>query len=117
LWLAPRRLRLLCVASLPVAAIFCLAQQPDRALWNFHFLVVPLAGLVLERVPAPLAWTTIAAFGIGNLRVGAQLPTATLSHAAIAVSVALAIVSCVTAIRGRSEIGPFDSAQAAPSGL
>src|SRR5262249_15188564 len=50
-FLAPRRLQLLSLASLPIAAFFGYVQQPDRALWNLHFLVTPMAALVLERAP------------------------------------------------------------------
>jgi hypothetical protein len=41
-WLrADRSLRLLAIASLPALAAFVYVQQPDRALWNFHFVVIP----------------------------------------------------------------------------
>ena len=46
-------MRRLAVVSLPIAALFGYVQQPDRALWNFHYLVTPFAALVLERVPVP----------------------------------------------------------------
>jgi len=72
--LADRRLRLLAVAAIPVAVIFAYVQQPDRALWNFHFIVVPLGAFVLERVAPALAWATAALFVATNLKVGAQLP-------------------------------------------
>ena len=68
-------------------------QQPDRALWNFHFLVTPLAALILERVPVALAWATIALFAFANLRVGAQLTDAPLARFTLAVSGILAMVS------------------------
>ena len=87
---APRELRRLVLVSLPIAAIFGYVQQPDRGLWNFHYLVAPLAALVLERVPASLAWATIVSFAIGNLRVGAQLPIAGVARWAIALSLVLA---------------------------
>ena len=96
---APRGLRRLILVSLPIAAIFGYVQQPDRGLWNFHYLVAPLAALVLERVPAPLAWSTIAAFAIGNLRVGAQLPIAGVARVAIVLSLVLAVVSTLLAWR------------------
>jgi hypothetical protein len=102
LLLAPRRLRRLALVSLPIAAIFGYVQQPDRGLWNFHYLVAPLAVLVLERAPAALAWGTIVSFAIGNLRVGAQLPIAGVARVAIALSLVLAVVSTVTAWRSRS---------------
>ena len=96
---APRRLRRLVLVSLPIAAIFGYVQQPDRGLWNFHYLVAPLAVLVLERAPAALAWATIVSFAIGNLRVGAQLPIAGVARWAIALSLVLAVVCTLTAWR------------------
>jgi hypothetical protein len=97
--LASERVRRLVLVSLPLAAVFGYVQQPDRGLWNFHYLVTPLAALVLERVPAGLAWAVIALFGIGNLRVGAQLPIATVAHVAIAGSLLLAAASVAAALR------------------
>jgi hypothetical protein len=96
---APRRVRHLVLVSLPIAAVFGYVQQPDRGLWNFHYLVAPLAVLVLERVPAALAWATIVCFAVGNLRVGAQLPIAGPARVAIALSVALAAVCTLAAWR------------------
>lgn len=71
--LAPPLLLQLTLAAVPVAVLFAYVQQPDRALWNFHFLVLPLAALTLERLPAAFAWSIVALFALGNLRVGAQL--------------------------------------------
>jgi hypothetical protein len=98
-YLASPQLRLLVGVSLPVAALFAYVQQPDRALWNFHFLAAPLAATVLDGAPATLAVATLAAFVVGNLRVGAQLPIAFLGRTALAVSVLLAAASAWTAVR------------------
>jgi hypothetical protein len=97
--MAPPALRRLTLVSLPAAAVFAYVQQPDRALWNFHVLVLPLAAIALERAPEALAWSTLAAFGIGNLRVGAQLPIPGGSRIVLAVSVLLAAACAVSAIR------------------
>ena len=97
-FLAPVRLRLLCLASLPIGAFFGYVQQPDRALWNLHFLVLPLAALVLERAPA-LASLTLAAFVVGNLRVGAQLPIAPVGKLALGASLVLGVATVVAARR------------------
>jgi hypothetical protein len=72
LWFADRRLRQLALVAVPIAAVFAYVQQPDRALWNFHFLVVPLGAVVLERVSPSLAWATLALFAATNLKVAAQ---------------------------------------------
>jgi hypothetical protein len=98
-FLASARLRRLALASLPIAALFAYVQQPDRALWNFHYLATPFAALTLEQTSARIAWTTVALFAIGNLRVGAQLPIAPFSHVAIAASLVLALVSAATAAK------------------
>jgi hypothetical protein len=90
---APVVVRRFALLALPVAAVFAYVQQPDRALWNFHFLVTPLAALILERVPAILAWVVIALFAFANLRVGAQLAGVPAARFALAVSGILAMVS------------------------
>ena len=82
-----------------VAALFAYVQQPDRALWNFHFLAAPLAATVLDGAPATLAGATLAAFVVANLRVGAQLPIAFVGRTALAASVLLAAASAWTALR------------------
>lgn len=101
LFLAPRRLQLLALASLPIAALFGYVQQPDRALWNFHFLVLPMAALVLDRAPV-LGSLTLAAFAVGNLRVGAQLPIASVGKLAIGASMVLGVAAVVAALRGQT---------------
>jgi hypothetical protein len=97
-FLAPRRLQLLSLASLPIAAFFGYVQQPDRALWNLHFLVTPMAALVLERAPT-LGALTVGAFIVGNLRVAAQLPLPTAGKLALATSMVLGVATAVTALR------------------
>lgn len=96
---APGPLRRLTVAAIPAAIVFSYLQQPDRALWNFHFLVAPLAALALDRAPAALAWTTLAAFVAANLRVGAQLPIVPAARFALAASVLLAAAAIVAGLR------------------
>jgi hypothetical protein len=108
-FLAPASFRRLAIVSLPIAALFGYVQQPDRALWNFHYLVAPLAAVCLVRAPAALAWGNFALFAIGNLRVGAQLPIASLGRVALGGSVLLAIASAVAALRNLAP-GPVRSA-------
>jgi hypothetical protein len=100
--LAPRHLRLLAVVSLPIAALFAYVQQPDRALWNMHFLVLPLAAVALDRAPA-IGGATIGAFALANLRVGAQLPMARTGRIALMTSVLLAVATAVAALRADPE--------------
>ena len=96
--LAPASLRRLAVVALPAAALFSYVQQPDRALWNFHFLIVPLGALVLDRAPALLAWATTGTFAFANLRVGAQLALPA-ARFALGLSVLLAIAAAIAALR------------------
>jgi hypothetical protein len=70
---ASRELRLLAIAAIPAALALAYVQQPDRALWNFHFLVIPIAVLAIEKLPAWSVWLFIAIFALANLRLGAQL--------------------------------------------
>jgi len=102
LLLAPAPLRRLAVIAIPAAALFSYVQQPDRALWNFHFLIVPLGALVLDRAPVVLAWATAGVFAFANLRVGAQLANVPAARFALGLSVLLAVGSAVMALRARS---------------
>jgi hypothetical protein len=90
------------MASIPVALVFAYVQQPDRALWNFHFVITPLAALVLYRLPAAMAWATVAAFAIANLRIGAQLMFIPAARVALALSIVLAAAGMIWAwLHGR----------------
>jgi hypothetical protein len=97
--MAPRVLRKLTIVAAPIALVFCYVQQPDRALWNFHFLVAPLGALVLDRVPVVLAGLTIAAFAVANLRIGAQLTAVPPARFALGLSVLLALAVAVQTFR------------------
>jgi len=97
--LAPPTLRRLAIAAAPIALVLCYVQQPDRALWNFHFLVSPLAAIALDRASLVLAGLTIAAFAFANLRVGAQLPFIPAARFALGLSVVFALAVVVQAFR------------------
>jgi hypothetical protein len=93
LWWATAQMRRLTAAALPALVALAYVQQPDRALWNFHFLAIPLAVLVLEALPQILAWVFIAAYAVANLRFGAQLAFVPSARFPAAVSVALALAA------------------------
>jgi hypothetical protein len=101
---APRALRRLTLVAAPIALVLCYVQQPDRALWNFHFLVTPLAAVALERAPVALAALTVAAFAAANLRVGAQLMFVPAARFALAASVVFAIVAMIRSGRLQSDV-------------
>jgi len=102
IWFAPADLRRLAIAALPVAAVIAYVQQPDRALWNFHFLVVPFGALVLERAGDRLAAATLATFAIGNLKVGAQLPWIPAARVWLVASCVCASVAIALAMSRRA---------------
>ena len=93
LFLAPAAVRVFALASIPVALVFGYVQQPDRALWNFHFVVTPLSAIVLARLPQAAAWTVIGLFAFANLRVGAQLMFVPAARVALALSVLVAVAA------------------------
>lgn len=99
LWLAPERLRHLAMAAVPAALAFAYVATPERALWNFYFLAIPLAALVLAYLPAPLAWTFVACYGVANLRIGAQVPGIPSSRYALVLSVLIAAAAVLRASR------------------
>ena len=103
--IAPAPLKKLTLAAAPAALVFCYVQQPDRALWNFHYLVAPLGALVLERTSMALAGLTVAAFAVANLRVGAQLTMVPAARYALALSVVLALIAVVQTFTPRLRSG------------
>ena len=78
---APERLKRLATASVPAAIALCYVQQPDRALWNFAWVLVPLAVVLFDRQPTWLAGAWIASYAVSNLpsatdRIGLPVATA-----------------------------------------
>jgi hypothetical protein len=96
---APRALRRLTIVAAPVALVLCYVQQPDRALWNFHFLVTPLAAVALDGASVAIAALTVGAFAVANLRVGAQLMFVPAARFALALSVVFAVIAVAQAFR------------------
>jgi len=98
---AGRTCRLLALSSLPAVIIFAYVQQPDRALWNFHFVVIPLAVLVLQELPDTLCWAFVVAFGLANLRLGESQPAifSWIRGLMLTMSMVLAIVAATAALR------------------
>jgi hypothetical protein len=106
-WLsAPRPLKQLSIAALPFAAFLAYVEQPDRALWNFHFLAFPLAAIVLDELPAAARWTFIALYALASARAGAQLSVAPPARLTLAASAVIAIVAIVLQRRRLQGIPP-----------
>jgi hypothetical protein len=88
-------LKQLAIVALPFAAFLAYVEQPDRALWNFHFLACPLAAIVLADVPAVLRWTFVALYAIANARTGAQMLILPPARFALAASIVLGLLAAV----------------------
>lgn len=99
---ASRGLRLLAVAAVPAALALVYVQQPDRALWNFHFIVIPFAVLVLERLPAWASGLFVASFGVANLRFGAQLSFVPSAPVPLLLSLILAVAAIFVVLTRRA---------------
>jgi hypothetical protein len=89
----PRQLAQLTFAALPCILVWCYVQQPDRALWNFAFVAMPAAAVVLARSAPVVGWGVVAAHGILNLRFGAQLDFVPSAKYSLIVAMALALVA------------------------
>jgi hypothetical protein len=86
-------LRLVTVGGLLPLAVFIYVQQPERALWNFAFLVMPAAAVMLDRVPQAVGWLLVATQAAVGLRVGAQLALAPPARLSLAMSVGVALMA------------------------
>jgi hypothetical protein len=105
-WLAaPRELRRVIIATLPIAALYAYLQQPDRALWNFNFLTSPLAALVLDSMSTAFISVFVAVYAFAYLKVGAEVSFIPQARYAYAVGIVLAIVAVVNFLRAR-RVGP-----------
>jgi hypothetical protein len=89
----PRQLQLIAIASVPAIVALVYVQQPDRALWNFHFIVIPIAVVALTLLPAWASWVFVVSFGIANLRIGAQLQTSYVGRLALLTAITFAFAA------------------------
>src|SRR5262249_49512944 len=87
---AGRGVRRLAIAAIPAAVAFLYVEQPERALWNFQFVVIPVAVLALDSLPWWATATFVAASGVVGLRFGGQFPIPWTSRAALAVALVTA---------------------------
>ena len=87
-----RGLRQLTSAAMLPLLFFNYVQQPDRALWNFAFALMPAVAVVLDRIPTGLGWLLVGVQALLNLRIGAQLPFAPPIRVTLVAAMALALV-------------------------
>lgn len=111
--LAPPRLRAFAIAAVVPGLVLSYVQIPDRALWNFYFVWIPLAAIVLAQVPAALAWAFVVLFGMTNLRIGAQLPFVPSMGVPMVITIAIAVVAIFVTWRSMApEAGGADPMRA-----
>jgi hypothetical protein len=89
----PAFLRHLTAAGLVALGVFVYVQQPERALWNFAFLVMPAAAVVFDRIPQALGWLLVATHAAIGLRMGAQLTAVPQARITLALSAGLAVMA------------------------
>ena len=97
--LAPPGLKDLCTGAIPALLAFVYVATPERALWNFYFLAIPAAAIVLAYLPPVLGWAFVAAYALANFRIGGQISQVPASRYALAVSMAIAVIAVVRALR------------------
>jgi hypothetical protein len=95
---SPLALRRMALAAVPAALIFSYVQQPDRALWNFQFVFIPLGVASLHAAKRWHRVLFVASYAVVNLRAAADLPGARLLvSAAFALCAAASVVIAWTA--------------------
>ena len=102
--------RQLAMAALPAAIAFAYVQQPDRAIWNFQFVLVPLAASAFAGVPMRTSTVFLLAYAVTNVPAQSSVMSA-VTVAAFAVSV----VTAVMMARSRSASRPRTSDPAWPA--
>jgi hypothetical protein len=96
---ASRDLRLMAIAALPAVLVLCYVQQPDRALWTFHYLMIPFAALALRELSDGWCWLFIACYALANMRIGANLQFITAARYMLLLSVLIAGAAVVQNVR------------------
>ena len=99
---APPLLRALAIGALPALLAFVYVATPERALWNFYFLAIPIAAIALAWLPPVLQWGFVACYLIANLRIGAQIQEAPAARYALAGSLVIATAAIVSMWRRRA---------------
>lgn len=97
---ASRELRLFAIASIPAMLVLMYVEQPDRAVWNYHYVLIPLAVLALQDLNDALCWLFVASYGLANLRVGAQVTYVPSARYGLLVSMLIGGLAIVKGVRG-----------------
>ena len=95
LMLAPARLRGFAIGAIPPAIALSYVQIPDRALWNFYYLWVPRAAIVLTALPMFAGWLFTLMFGLANVRVAGQVMTVPPIRVTITITLVIAVAAIV----------------------
>ena len=101
---SPLVLRQLAMGALPAAAAFVYVATPERVLWNFFFIVTPIAALALSELPTALVAAFVALFGAANLRIGAQIVEVPASRYAVILTLAVAVLAMAQARMRRADV-------------
>jgi len=118
LWRAPRPLRLIAVASAPAAIAFSYVQQPDRAWWNFAFVLVPLTAPILADAAPALRWSFVAGYVLSNVHLGPLLTRwLELPGFVLAAGVSIVIINAERRRRVENRIDPNVPALASSSDI
>lgn len=94
--------RRLAWAALPAALLFAYVQQPDRALWNFQFVLIPLAASAAIAGPRWAGVVFLAAYAVTNLPAQSSAMSA-VTVAAFVISVAAVAVMMRARFAGTPE--------------
>jgi hypothetical protein len=100
--LAPPRLRAFAIGAVLPALALSYVQIPDRALWNFYYLWLPLAAIVLASLPVIAGWLFTAMFALANVRVAGQIMAVPPIRLPMTITVILAIAAIVMTWRAQS---------------
>lgn len=93
LFRAPALLRASIVGSVFPALAFMYVETPDRALFNFFFLIGPLAAIALTSLPAIARWLFVVSFGLANLRIASSWDAIPSARFALVVSLVIACLA------------------------
>lgn len=109
---APRQLQQLALASIPPLLALVYVQQPDRAIWNFQPVLMPIAALPLVSAPPAFAWMFVGGYAFSNLRVAPQVARL-LAPVGFVVCLIGAVAVIFTAIARQRTAAPVDQASRA----